>query len=814
MAENRFLFLTNRASLNDGFKKQRNAGGDDEDEPEVEVSKNPNRTQQARLRRSNLILFSERRTRAANRTIDIPATIETIIIHFFKVFDQSLTKKFIKLYGLEVTSLEDFNKTVFFEIADAAKFQVFLNHLKDFYSSDPSVTYEGKPYNLIALIYDFKFLSTKRRIRSFSTISTISLLAAQSKAGQRLRESLLAYLTGEELAFDQSPVSPDFIEVSNLQPRTVEEIANNFDIVKQITSSRVERRRPGTYNEERRDYGFTITIPNNIPTVGVIDTGFFPVEPLRNAIANFHYDLTSTAHLIDDTGHGTAVGSLIILGEEFLRETKTEYEAKAKIAVIKAMQNDVDGLSVIGVVGAIRHAHERHGVRLFNLSLNDPLPKGYNRHISDYAYALDMLSHELDIMIVISVGNISDQRLKELIEEEPHAAHQYPQIFYSLDDRSEIHSCESTNISEPSESMNNLSVGAIAGNLEDGQTSDITPGEELPAYYTRKFHYDYEQQIHGSDFQRNQRNKHLNKPDVVFDGGDLFRREAGIEIIRTPIEQEGRRYFGRSAGTSLATPLVASHMASIMRAYPTLRMQTIKALIINNAESPCGKNPHLFRGFPINLLRKLTGFGKPETVRLTGTTNNSVTFVIEDEIDLEDFKTITLALPEFLNGTKNKLTFKTTLCHSFRPVKDNHLAYLPLQITFGVFKWMEAAQMSQAETKSYQVKKSVSWSDDFFGVENRLFSNVQQTEYSLDGELIPELNNRVTLAIKCTGKKEIPESDRIHLENTHHKFSLVMTITELPESRQHNRLYQDITAINSVNAIAELDGDATVEADL
>lgn len=812
MAENRFLFLTNRAGQNDGFKKQRYPG--DQEPPQVEVTKTPNRNQQARLRRSNRTFLSERTARASSRTIEIPATIETIIIHFFKVFDHSLTKKFLKLYGLEVTSLEDFNKTVFFEIADTAKFQVFLAHLRDFYSSDLTESYERKPYNLIALIYDFKFLSTKRRVHSFSTISTVSLIAAQTKNGQRVRESLLSYLTRQELPHRQSPLSPDFIEVDGLQTSTVEEIANNFDVIKQITSSRVERRRPGAYNEERRDYGFTITLPDNIPTVGVIDTGFFPVEPLRSAIANFHYDLTSTAHLIDDTGHGTAVGSLIILGEEFLRETKTQYEAKAKIAVIKAMQNDVDGLSVIGVVGAIRQAHEQHGVRLFNLSLNDPLPKGYNRHISDYAYALDMLSHELDIMIVISVGNISDQRLKELIEEEPHAAHQYPRIFYSLDDHSEIHSCESTNISEPSESMNNLSVGAIAGNLEGGQTSDITPGEELPAYYTRKFHYDYKQKINGSKFQQHQRNKHLNKPDLVFDGGDLFRREAGIEIIRTPIEAEGPRYFGRSAGTSLATPLVASHMASIMRAYPTLRMQTIKALIINNAKSPCGQKPHLFRGFPINLLRKLIGFGKPETFRLTGTDNNSVTFVIENEIDLEDFKTITLALPEFLNGTRNKLSFKTTLCYSFRPVKDNHLAYLPLQITFGVFKSMEAAQMSHTDVSDYQVKKTVSWSDDFFGVENRLFSNVQQNEFSLDGELIPELNNRVTLAIRCTAKKEIPASERALLESMHHKFSLVMTITELPASRQNNRLYQDIIAINSVDAIADATGDAIVEADL
>ncbi len=811
MPENRFVLLTNPVTPTAGFKKTRNAGGDNNDD-EPEVIKKPNSIQQLRLRRSNFLFLVERRQRVQNRTIDVPATIETVIIRFFKVFDGSLQSKFISKYGLEVACLEDFNKTVYLEINDAEKFKVFLDHLKKFFSSDLRTTYEGKEYNLIALIYDFRFLSTSRRVRSFSTISTVSLLGAQTSAGSKVYESLLGYLKSQELPVSQSQVTPDFLEVSNLTQQQVNTIANNFDIVRQITSSRVERRRPGQYGEERRDYGFTVSVPETIPTVGILDTGFFRIEPLRDAIAGFNYDLTSTAAFIDDTGHGTAVGSMVVLGEEFITEIKTNYVAKAKIAVIKVMQNDADSLSIIALTNAIRSAHQEHNVRLFNLSLNDPLPKQYNRHISDYAYTLDVLCYELDLLIVISVGNIPEQRLAELISQEPHTAHEYPRVFYSLDDRSEIHSCETTNISEPSESMNNISVGALAWNLEEGQTSDITPAKEYPAYYTRKFHYDYEQQINGSDFLRSQRNKHLNKPDLVFEGGDLFRESSGMEILRSPIEQDGRRYFARSAGTSLAAPLVTSYMATIMRHYPSLRMQTIKALIINSAESPCGKNPPIFREFPIDLLRKLIGFGRPQPDKLINTDNNAVTFVIEREIRLDEFQTIKLVLPTFLNETKNKLNFKATLCYNFRPIKDNHLGYLPLQITYGLFQHLEGNGMSQMDSEDYLVKGTVRWSDDFFGVENRLFSNVQRTEYSLSGELIRDLNNQVCIAVKCHGKKEIPVGDLRHLENTAHKFSLVITITELPVSRAQNRLYQEITAINSIQAIAQAEGEATAEA--
>src|SRR5699024_9219759 len=110
---------------------------------------------------------------------------------------------------------------------------------------------------------------------------------------------------------------------------------------------------------------------------------------------------------------------------------------------------------------------------------------------------------------------------------------------------------ENTNIVVPSESLNNVSVGALAGNIEEGENSDVTPLNIYPAYYTRKFHYDYKQQVNGGEFKKNQKNKHLNKPDLVFDGGDYFNDDSGIEVLA----REGE-YYKRTAGTSLATPLI------------------------------------------------------------------------------------------------------------------------------------------------------------------------------------------------------------------------------------------------------------------
>lgn len=812
MAANKHVFLKNDVKINDGFKKTRNIQGENNDEEEAETLRFPNQSQQDRLRRANAIFFTERKARNEKRSVTIPVTIELILIRFYKIINEGLRRLFFERYGLLVSYFEDFNKTVVFEIQDQNNFKTFIQHLEMFFESPATETYQGKDYNLIALIHDFKFLSSNRRIKSITGgLSSLSLIPSQNQAANSIYRLLFSYLREKDKPVYTTELSPEVIEVDNLSKEDIVEIVDNFDIVKAVGSTRTERRRPGEYGEERREYGFEITVNENLPIVGIIDTGFHRIEPLRPALTSIAYDLTHNGAYWDESGHGTAVASLVALGPEFITTIKNCYEAKARIAVIKVIQNDHDNINIVELSETIKKANLEHSIRIFNLSLNDPMPKGYNKGFSDYAYLLDKLAFENDLLIFISVGNISEQRLRELIVLEPHTMHGYPAIFYSPDGGSDIHSCETTNLCEPAESLNNISVGAIAGNLEGGTTSDITPSEIYPAYFSRKFHYDYEQPVNGIDFMRSQKNKHLNKPDLVFEGGDLFRYESGMEILRSPIEANGERYFSRSCGTSLATPLIASLGAKVLADYPNLRTQSVKALLINSANSPCGANPPAFRGFPVNLLKKLSGFGRPDIETLVVNGDNAITFVIESEIKDDELQTIPINLPNYINASGNKLNFRGTLCYSFLPIKDNHLCYLPLQITFGIFQPFEAERMGNMSTEQYRIKNNITWSEDFFGVDNRLFSNVQQINDNISGEKIRELGNKISLAIKCTSKKDIPVSYKQNLEQTSHKFSLALTITELPLSRASNRLYNDIVAINRIEAIAIIEGEAEAE---
>lgn len=78
--------------------------------------------------------------------------------------------------------------------------------------------------------------------------------------------------------------------------------------------------------------------------------------------------------------------------------------------------------------------------------------------------------------------------------------------------------------------MNNISVGALVGNLDsEKDNSDLTPVKDYPAFYTRKFHYDKNLARELPDVKI--KIKHLNIPDLIFDGGDYDSDISGFAVL-------------------------------------------------------------------------------------------------------------------------------------------------------------------------------------------------------------------------------------------------------------------------------------------
>jgi subtilisin family serine protease len=808
MAENQHKYLKNEPNQNDGFKKTR--GWTPKEEPEEpEPPKRIQAFQKDRLRIANALVYSQRKQRRDEKTLEISGNIELIRLHFFVEFNIDLQKKFLSQYGLSVLEYSSFNKSVLFEITSEELFQTFISHVQIVFESSDDDSYELKPYNLIALIFNFEFITDKHRLGTISeTGFLLSLVTSLNPNGKRQVDELLQFLTNKATtSYDAN--YPELIEVMELTTIDLDVLAKNFDIIRLITSSRPVKIRPGVYGDVRRAYGFTVDVPDNLPIVGIIDSGVNNIDPLRPALTAIQFDHTGNGAYWDEVGHGTSVAGLIVLGEEFHKNIRSAYTAKAKIAVIKVIHSDYDPIDIPKLLNDIRTARRTNGVRLFNMSLNLPIAKNYNDSFGNFAYELDKLSYEEDLLIFMSVGNYDAVELEALLNGSYHPSHDYPRFFYEPNSSSPHHACWFTNIQEPSESLNNVSVGALAGNLEVGSNQDITPASEYPAYYSRKFHYDYTQQVNSTNFQVNQNNKHLNKPDLVYEGGDLFEYPSGLEILRTPLSTT-ERYFGRNSGTSLATPLITSLAAEILHIYPKLKTQTVKALLINNASSIATNNPPAFQNFGINLYRKLIGFGKPQKSNLIVSDDNTAIFVVEDGIELEEVVVIPLKLPKFISDSENKLHFQATLCYSFLPLKDNHLNYLPLHISFGFFKNVGPERIANNQAKEYRIKSAITWSEDFFGVEKRLFSNTQKQVFNLQPYDLPELNYEIAIAIRCTSKKEIPLAHQTHLQKQH-PFSLVIAISEIPELRASGDLYNQLNAINTVENIADIEGLADVD---
>ena len=131
------------------------------------------------------------------------------------------------------------------------------------------------------------------------------------------------------------------------------------------------------------------------------------------------------------------------------------------------------------------------------------------------------------------------------------------------------------------------------------------------------------------------------KPDVVFEGGNAGKNATGSAGIRSlnllstsnlPIE----RLFTTTNATSAASALGARMAAQLMAAYPSLRPETIRALVTHSAEwteamrqtyLPTHKSPT--KTDYVYLIRHC-GWGVPDLERARWSVGNSLTLIVED----------------------------------------------------------------------------------------------------------------------------------------------------------------------------------------
>jgi subtilisin family serine protease len=825
--------------------------------------------------------------RRQERTIDVPAHLEFIEVHFFMIFsnnDNFQTKTRFKAFGLCPVLYRNFNQSVVFAITDHEKFQDFVDILQNYINSQDSVSPKNRSYSIATIIYDFEFLTTDKIGINYSNDLILSLVTRSADI-KKDYDSILAGLfdhldalkTGGEVDNYYSD-EHSTIEIKNISPANVSILLKNFDIIFKIQSLRIPTIKEDEFNIPHLTWNVTIQPPENNIVIGILDNGVRVIRPLENIIVESNLDLTNRAYpnpTVANHPHGTVVASLAAVGVDLFDNDRNDFIADAYIMPIKVLDFNDGCFNIYDIESAIKKAY-REGVKIFNLSVCGPTIN-YNSVVSEYAYLLDKLTYNLDILIFIAAGNLDESDIIAMNEADNLTdLHRYPNHFYNPNQVSDYHACEATNICIPAESYNNITVGAIAENFRVGTLPDLTPLKELPAYYTRKHYINPLAKINGTNFQDSQKNKNLNKPDIVMPGGDRLDSNSGMQVFGFGLN--GNDFYNLDSGTSFSAPLAANLAAKIMGKYADLTMQSIKALILNSA------NPLVDSSFLVDIEKKikedesqatfgipfddldkkqkkaihpkfsadtmyknLVGFGTPQIEKALFSDDKSVTVIVQDIIPAKTYKVININIPEYLlkySKSSAILYLDATLCYKFFPVWGNQLAYNPLHISFNFVnskednnpgktaeilsdskhsyfdefyeEGMTDKDKLKARRKALGIKADLKpWSEDFFPPANKPFSNVQQLSLQINKDEIHKTNNQISLAIRCTHKIDLEQELLDHLVQGAHEFSIALNISEKSNSELGAyKLYDELVACNSMDSIGQAAIDNDLNADL
>lgn len=846
------LFLRNPLGEKHYVYTNRFAGQqNNEDEEDVINDYTP---QKLRLRNNLEIFQGERVFRRERKTISLPYSLEYIEIHFFTQFNKDFAERkdyYRRNFGLTPVSYRDFNKTVLFYIADESLFTRFICLIEQFFNSSNSVNPANTNYHVITLIYSFEFLSS-RKIINISNDKIILSLTDKLKGDHKwasIRQGLQSYIVERGGRFTE--LSEGVLELSNIED-FIDKIADNFDVIQKIQSIPPVRVTPGAFGTPKFEWDFTSTYNENLPIVGVIDSGIDShVDPLRPLLIENVSILNGSTGI--GSSHGTSVASLVAFGNKLVSPENPKISS-ANLYSIQVLYGDEGSFSYDKLKNAIIEAYNTYRIRIFNLSVCDERSFEYNAGFSEYAKMLDELAYTYDLLIFIASGNLVEDYREFVISDLGTDTDliNYPNHYYNAlnNDYS-----QPTNIGSPAESMNNITIGSIAYN-NINTTTDLTDLHTLPSYYSRKYHIDYAKTINGSGFNKNQKNKNIFKPDILMPGGDWLQENSKMLVLGRGLDPND--YYIRLSGTSLATPLAANLAAKIISKYPDINMQSVKALLINSAESTNIKESissiierckeeeagrvyrcsfaslskttksRISTKFNCNrLARCIEGHGVPNEDICLNSTNKRVTFVIEDQIPIKSYHVKHIKLPDYLSDASKKriLRITGTLCFKFSPVKDDAMAYNPMHISFNFINAQEDSQTTaivianerdsdrrpsidpEEQKDMLRIKgKMSSWSEDFGYINRQLFSNTQKVDLIINKEDLFNINNEFAVVIRCLGKDNYTD------ERIENPYSLVVNIEEYDNLNldEHN-LYEELSVINEVENITELDTELNIE---
>lgn len=364
--------------------------------------------------------------------------------------------------------------------------------------------------------------------------------------------------------------------------------------------------------------------------------------------------------------HGTQVGSLVVYGKRIPKRGTAEQKNKI-IGLSVLLTDPTTGVTTMNeplIIDAVKSMNDPIRPLIINLSVNNAYTLYDRSTVSPVTILLDELSHDYNCMFVISAGNMDE------VNDFYHQGIRYPD-YYNL---------PNTSIFAPADSVNNLSVGAIAYQ----ETSDSIAPRENPSPITRR---GFEDKRFG-----------FIKPDLVHYDSNCIPNGGYLEPeYNGPNVATGDTGTTNNIGTSFAAPLISHELGILASYYPTYRAQTLKGLLVHFAQIP----DNIPTTMTPERVTSLLGHGQTRLDDALNSLNTASTIVVEDKIPIKSTKKLSIPIPSGLAGSHSlRLRIRATLAYSIPPNPKDASTYSPITLTAKVSR-DDNHSVSTPTTQSY-----------------------------------------------------------------------------------------------------------------
>lgn len=435
------------------------------------------------------------------------------------------------------------------------------------------------------------------------------------------------------------------------------------------------------------------------PRIALLDTGVSPAHPLLRSSLDPARCLSASTKwpVTDHSDHGTkmaGVAQFYDLGSVLGTSGPIQLWTALESVVVTAPPGQPKVAAREAIQRAVSLLEKQEAKRVFCLA-QTASGEGRSGKVTATSAALDLLSYgdgSKPRLFCVAAGNV------------PTSASEPYQVDDYLDRNSRFE------LEAPGQAANVITVGAVT--FKTSKAGLVAPyGDMAPTSRSSERWTD----------------DHPNKPDVVMEGGNFAIDSDGIyagpshnDLVLTTSGKSATKPLGLTGETSAATARASGLLGRLHVAYPNMRPETLRGLLVHSAEwTPAMQAQHRILSARMGnaeawgLILSRYGWGVPDDGRAYYSTDNAFSMVIEDVISpfertagysrIKEMKYFKLPWPKNILKALNQVQveMRCTLSYFIEPdplavSRDRYDRYRSFGLRFDVKRYDEDDDSAQA----------------------------------------------------------------------------------------------------------------------